>query len=384
MSYPVGNPVSGLYNIWSEGAFTPEQVVSFIRDNQTPINKASLINSVGHHVSLIENFINTSYLARADYPINSGWINNIYNNFIQTDNINMSGSITMNVKNSDQGIIAYYDEADKYTFTSSLKPNNISLTQNPWNNSDYWGKTTITPGVITVCGAKNSGITASGSVMHFNSDTFATLNFNSHAHVISDNKIFSYIDTTFRVSSAGIHTEVKPDSITSTSACGFFITNTNKIKLKSKLLDMSAGTVLTNYLGNYDYPIVNSYMSKVIITDSLQMGTNPNSKFKIGVYKKNLSGSTTSPIVLSGTVENDYGDFDSVIATAIFNNQLITAGFEITGGDLDDWTVYPCTGYTISTDSSTGVVNISVTGSFAGMASTTNTYVSMFFIYFSE
>ena len=76
MAYPVGTPSSGIANIW-EGTFTPSHIVGAIIDDVTPVNKNNMRLSVGKQVSLIQNFVNSNLLARADTPINSGYINDL-------------------------------------------------------------------------------------------------------------------------------------------------------------------------------------------------------------------------------------------------------------------------------------------------------------------
>lgn len=75
--YPIGNPCSGIANVW-EGTFTPQQVVGAIIDNVTPINKNNMRLSVGQQISLVQNFVNANYLAREDVPVNSGFMNYLY------------------------------------------------------------------------------------------------------------------------------------------------------------------------------------------------------------------------------------------------------------------------------------------------------------------
>lgn len=85
--YPYGNPSNTLSGYWSSGDFTPEQVVKFIRNNITPIDKNSLRNSVGKEISAIQNFVNKNYLGRIDDPVNSGFFQ-----YISTSSVDCSAA----------------------------------------------------------------------------------------------------------------------------------------------------------------------------------------------------------------------------------------------------------------------------------------------------
>lgn len=76
MSYPYDLPAESMNQVWNSGAYTPEDIVSYIRDTYTPVNKTSMRNSLGYEVSLLQNFVNSHYLGRADTPVLSGFITN--------------------------------------------------------------------------------------------------------------------------------------------------------------------------------------------------------------------------------------------------------------------------------------------------------------------
>lgn len=82
MSYPSDNPAENMADIWTSGSYTPHNVVRYIRDDYTPINKNSMRNSLGEEVSLIQNFVNEKYLARSTTPIGTGYIHHIETNDI--------------------------------------------------------------------------------------------------------------------------------------------------------------------------------------------------------------------------------------------------------------------------------------------------------------
>lgn len=78
MSYPYSTPSMSMDTIWTSGQYTPENVVTYIRDDQTPINKNSMRNSLGYQLSLVQNFVNSHFLGRSEVPVNSGYLSNIY------------------------------------------------------------------------------------------------------------------------------------------------------------------------------------------------------------------------------------------------------------------------------------------------------------------
>ena len=77
MSYPYDVPSLLMSTCWNSGSYKPTDITRTIRDNYTPVNKNSMTNSVGHEISLIQNYVNKYYLGRSDIPINSGYFNYI-------------------------------------------------------------------------------------------------------------------------------------------------------------------------------------------------------------------------------------------------------------------------------------------------------------------
>jgi hypothetical protein len=78
MAYPFDYPSESMSTVWNSGQYTPEDVVVYIRDNYTPINKTAMRNSLGYQVSLVQNYVNSHYLGRDTLPIDSGFINYAY------------------------------------------------------------------------------------------------------------------------------------------------------------------------------------------------------------------------------------------------------------------------------------------------------------------
>lgn len=73
-TYPLGTPSSGIYDIFEGTSFTPSDVVKAIRDNQSPVNRTTMLNSLGYQVGLIQNYVNATYLGREEYPVGDSWV----------------------------------------------------------------------------------------------------------------------------------------------------------------------------------------------------------------------------------------------------------------------------------------------------------------------
>lgn len=374
MSYPVGNPPSGLFNIWSSGSFTPEQVVSAIRDTTTPVNKASLVNSVGQQVSLIQNFVNTSYLGRYNYPIASGWINNLYSSGILADNINVSGSITITPEHFPYNSHSVYSHDQLCLSRTSLG-----------NDTSLIGDSYVYPGRIVLCGHNYGGLTLSGCNIDFTGDINPWITSNNDIVLNTNSNIFSFYETEVRVcNTAGTYTEIGPSYIYSNSSCGIAINNGVRIKMNSKLFDLTGGTLKTTSIGNSSSYIPNSYLENVSVRTSMQMGSDINNKFIMWIGKKSFNGGVAEAFTLVGNALDNNGDFNSEVTNAIISNRLISAEIFTVGGNLEDWKFIPSIISSITTNSAEGTATISVCGNFSDMTDTTNTFATMRFIYISE
>lgn len=71
--YPNGIASTGVYNIFQGTNFSPNDVVRAIRDNYSPVNRTTMLNSLGYQIGLIQNFVNSSYLGRPDVPVQNGY-----------------------------------------------------------------------------------------------------------------------------------------------------------------------------------------------------------------------------------------------------------------------------------------------------------------------
>lgn len=77
MAYPNGTPGSGVSDIYTGTVFTALNNVRSIRDGYTSLDRASIQNSLGTELALVQNFVNATYLGRPTTPVT-----NIYGSFI--------------------------------------------------------------------------------------------------------------------------------------------------------------------------------------------------------------------------------------------------------------------------------------------------------------
>jgi hypothetical protein len=131
-TYPYGtaNP-TGVFDIFQTN-FSPDDVIRGIRDNYSPVNRTTLLNSVGYQIGLVQNFVNSSYLGRPNIPVQSGYIDTLNGNIVTlSGNINISGwkysyfdSITyQSCCMTKSGIYSWYYDELGYVYDSYLQPN---------------------------------------------------------------------------------------------------------------------------------------------------------------------------------------------------------------------------------------------------------------------
>lgn len=78
--YPYDQPSIDMSTYFVSGSYTPSNVVRKIRDNYTPVNKNSMMNSVGTEISAVQNFVNIKFLGRDNLPVESGFITALHSN----------------------------------------------------------------------------------------------------------------------------------------------------------------------------------------------------------------------------------------------------------------------------------------------------------------
>lgn len=144
--YPNGIASTGVYDIFQGTNFSPSDVVRAIRDNYSPVNRTTMLNSLGYQVGLIQNFVNASYLGRPDVPVQnaymvSGWAE---------DFISLSGTLTGSSFQyswmNETGVFAYNKNSIGGVCGTSIKQARIELFQTGgagYTWSGYWDRTGI-------------------------------------------------------------------------------------------------------------------------------------------------------------------------------------------------------------------------------------------------
>ena len=189
--YPHGYPTESGFTLpeLNNSSFSPEMVTANIVDNHSPVNRRTMINSHGYQISLVQNFVNSTYLGRQGYPVNSGFINYLIaidifvgNNeyidgdlvFKETSNIYFKNGTTSKTTYDYFGI-DFEQFGSNHTYkinsnslleldsinTLSLIANNASkITMDP--SSDI----SLSPGSNKPVIIKDKGIYASGNIEH--------------------------------------------------------------------------------------------------------------------------------------------------------------------------------------------------------------------------
>lgn len=160
MSYPYDAPAAKLSGYWSDGAYTPFDTVSYIRDDVTPINKNAMVNSVGKQLSLLENFVNTTYLARSGNYIQDGYVK-----VIHTQGLMSSGYDVTQYEGHPDGIP--YEAWGYIYLCSHLVPNgdnDLSLGEYRTGLTNRWKKiSTVEIHGVFLSGYAGSTLFASGA-----------------------------------------------------------------------------------------------------------------------------------------------------------------------------------------------------------------------------
>lgn len=86
--YPYDAPATEISGYWSDGTYTPHNTLAYIKDDKVPINKNAMVNSVGKNLSLMQTFVNSSYLGRS-----GTYIQNSYTNYTHIGHLISSGYI---------------------------------------------------------------------------------------------------------------------------------------------------------------------------------------------------------------------------------------------------------------------------------------------------
>jgi len=90
-NYPAGTPSIDFSktSITTESSMSPATVCAGIIDNYSAVNEITMRNSVGYEISLLQNFVNATYLGREATPVKSGYLTNTYSDNVYSDYIEL-------------------------------------------------------------------------------------------------------------------------------------------------------------------------------------------------------------------------------------------------------------------------------------------------------
>lgn len=103
-SFPNGTPAVNLTGVYtSTGDFSSDSMIAGIIDNYSPVNKSTLRRTIGKELSQIANFVNATYLGRSDTPVATGYITNLYTQYVEVSKESVvANSITTVLKIQSQ------------------------------------------------------------------------------------------------------------------------------------------------------------------------------------------------------------------------------------------------------------------------------------------
>lgn len=148
MAYPNGVPSSGVTNPY-DGSFTPLEIVASIKDNQTSIDKMSLARSIGTQVALIQNYVNSTYLGRANVPVQNGFITNLSGTNIITSYIVGGTDNGINISGG-KGRCVYTGAVGIGGFETIVNLSGIYIQS---SISTYFSATTLSSSSLTISGS---------------------------------------------------------------------------------------------------------------------------------------------------------------------------------------------------------------------------------------
>ena len=128
MAYPNGQASSGVYDIFHGTNFSPNDVVRGIRDNYSPINRTTMLNSLGYQVGLIQNFVNSSYLGRPEVPVQNAYISNAWSSGQFTVYSGLLTGAHKKTSSKPDYFEAYETDTSFYSMWTRVLPSEVSLT----------------------------------------------------------------------------------------------------------------------------------------------------------------------------------------------------------------------------------------------------------------
>lgn len=117
MTYPVGTPSSGVTDVFAGTSFTPSDVVAGIRDNHSAVNQNTMLRTLGYQVSLVQNFVNATYLGREATPVgNAYFVSGNFSEYVSSASGESKGNYYQGIMTPDyiQILESAYYSGSKY------------------------------------------------------------------------------------------------------------------------------------------------------------------------------------------------------------------------------------------------------------------------------
>jgi len=193
--YPVGNPsVDFKQASLNASDFNPIRITEGIQDNYSAINNATMTLTHGHQISVVQNFVNETFLGRNAHPVLSGFITNLKADDIKTNTIFASGVIESGTE-VKAPIGTFTTRVDTPILNSTTINNSgvlmtnslvVNTSANIGNTLDVGGDTNLS-GTLDVTGNTNlSGTLDVRGQVDFNDDLNVTLDLDVNGATTTD------------------------------------------------------------------------------------------------------------------------------------------------------------------------------------------------------
>ena len=107
MSYPYGNPSNDFQSGVYDSDFSPTQTCAGLINAVTPVSNIGIKNSIGHQLSLMQNFVNETYIGRSGVFVEEAWLRRLYSSGIILDALGGPSYIHIEEDGSSRGNFGY-------------------------------------------------------------------------------------------------------------------------------------------------------------------------------------------------------------------------------------------------------------------------------------
>jgi len=254
LKYPEGTPSTGFDDSINQSTFSPANITAGIRDNYSAVNNATMRNTHGKHISLLENFVNSTYLGRSTVPVLSGFITNL---------------TSTTIDNSDVIYTKYLGSSSRYVNSIYATTGNITTLNSTTGNITTINSTTGNITTINSTTINNSNYIYSkyiGSTSNFvNTAYITTLNSASNygTNIYYTNIYASIVDTTtLFANTIGSTSDVVNTGYIKQLYSTIIGSSSNPI-ISGYITNITSSNIVTNTIGNSSNIVSNIYTSKI-------------------------------------------------------------------------------------------------------------------------